>query len=246
MPAAPRKKIDPLKVQPPRPPNAWIIYRTENQHNIPPPAPGEPPHTQAVVSRILGARWKKESPQVKAEYERRAEEKKAEHHIKFPDYTFKPLKKEEKERLREERRRLKSEAKRAGPSQNSQPTSLDQQLLPSSLPVASDGFLYPMSQPTYIFGAAGPSPPMSAASSPAYGSSGASSHGSTSYSMYPSPSTSAVDGATVASSSTQGYPHGSSEWSLAFQQQASTSVAANTESLQNQACYRQFKIFDCC
>ncbi|KAJ7124922.1 hypothetical protein C8R44DRAFT_618789, partial [Mycena epipterygia] len=76
-------------VQPPRPPNAWILYRAEKSKEIGRKA-------QSDVSKEISAMWKAEAPHVRAEYERRADLKKAEHHAMYPEYRFQPVKREEK------------------------------------------------------------------------------------------------------------------------------------------------------
>ena len=100
---------------PPRPPNAWIIYRSDKLQNLPPPPLGQPKPTQAEVSKIISAQWRAESEDVRALYDQRAETAKAEHARKYPDYRFAPLKKADKDRIREEKR-LAKEQERAGRS----------------------------------------------------------------------------------------------------------------------------------
>ncbi|OSX66755.1 hypothetical protein POSPLADRAFT_1053371 [Postia placenta MAD-698-R-SB12] len=68
-------------MNPPRPPNAWILYRSDKlkqmmqsqlQH-------GHPKKPQSSVSKEVAAMWKAEDPGVRGEYERLADVKKAEH-----------------------------------------------------------------------------------------------------------------------------------------------------------------------
>lgn len=96
----------------PRPPNAWIIYRSDKLQNMPPPPEGKS-RTQADVSKIISAQWRAESAEVRAMYDDRAEIAKAEHARMYPDYRFAPMKKADKERIREEKRQAK-EQERAG------------------------------------------------------------------------------------------------------------------------------------
>lgn len=98
---------DPL--QPPRPPNAWILYRSDKLKEIEPPAPGESRRTQADMSKLLSEMWKQETPEVRARYEQLSKVKKAEHQEKYPDYQFRPMKREDKEQLRIEKREKKKE-----------------------------------------------------------------------------------------------------------------------------------------
>jgi hypothetical protein len=101
--------------KPPRPPNAWIIYRSDKLQNLPPPPLGQPKPTQAEVSKIIAAQWRAESEDVRALYDHRAETAKAEHARMYPDYRFAPMKKADKDRIREEKRQAK-EQERAGRS----------------------------------------------------------------------------------------------------------------------------------
>ncbi|KAG2072273.1 hypothetical protein BDR04DRAFT_417616 [Suillus decipiens] len=181
--------------QPPRPPNAWILYRSDKIKVLPPAAPGQRSRAQADVSKLISDMWRNESDAVKLEYERLADAKKAEHQRLYPDYRFQPMKKEEKERIREEKRQLKERARekkknrgRAGPSQEQhqvvtpQPTQeLEPQkatvayahpyILPGVAPVQDVPEPIPHHHHPFLdsrmqFGLAGPSPPLSAASSP--------------------------------------------------------------------------------
>lgn len=181
--------------QPPRPPNAWILYRSDKIKVLPPAAPGQRSRAQADVSKLISDMWRNESDAVKLEYERLADAKKAEHQRLYPDYRFQPMKKEEKERIREEKRQLKERARekkknrgRAGPSQEQhqavapQPTQEPEPqqatiayphpyILPGVAPVQDvpehiPHHHYPFLDSGMQFGLAGPSPPLSAASSP--------------------------------------------------------------------------------
>ncbi|KAG2033502.1 high mobility group box domain-containing protein, partial [Suillus americanus] len=82
--------------QPPRPPNAWILYRSDKIKVLPPAQPGQRSRAQADVSKLISDMWRNESDAVKLEYERLADARKAEHQRLYPDYRFQPMKKEEK------------------------------------------------------------------------------------------------------------------------------------------------------
>ena len=99
--------------QPPRPPNAWILYRSDKLQQLPPPALGQPKPTQAEVSKIISAQWKTESDEVRAMYDERAQFAKLEHARLYPNYRFTPMKRVDKDRIREEKRQAK-EQERAG------------------------------------------------------------------------------------------------------------------------------------
>jgi hypothetical protein len=98
---------------PPRPPNAWILYRSDKLQELPPPPLGQPKPTQAEVSKIISAQWRSEDEDVRAVYEQRAETAKAEHARLYPNYRFAPMKRADKDRIREEKRQAK-EQERAG------------------------------------------------------------------------------------------------------------------------------------
>ncbi|KZV61439.1 high mobility group box, partial [Peniophora sp. CONT] len=83
----------------PRPPNAWIIYRTDKLKELKElakPQPGQPKEKQADLSTKISLMWRNETEEVKKEYERRAERAKAEHARLYPDYKFEPKKKADK------------------------------------------------------------------------------------------------------------------------------------------------------
>ncbi|KAI0743416.1 high mobility group box domain-containing protein, partial [Daedaleopsis nitida] len=94
MPRAPPSRQSEEDVKPkkiPRPPNAWIIYRTDRLHEWRQGrSPNDPPVKQADISRLIAATWKVEPDHVKLEYEKRAAIAKAEHRKKYPDYKYNP------------------------------------------------------------------------------------------------------------------------------------------------------------
>jgi len=105
--------------------------------------------------------WRNASADTRAKFERMADEVKAEHKRKFPDYKFQPKKKEEKERLKEAQKQQRLAQKRDMRSRRgverkspAPPTLLQ----PSTHPYYT--------APHFLYGPAGPSPPISAASSP--------------------------------------------------------------------------------
>ncbi|KAF8074524.1 hypothetical protein FPV67DRAFT_585405 [Lyophyllum atratum] len=104
----PRKeKLDRI----PRPPNPFILYRSEMGPRLPPPSPPGTRRTQAENSQIIGTLWRNEHPAVKAEFQRRAALKKMEHEAMHPDYRYKPRSKAEKEVEKEAAKELKALAK---------------------------------------------------------------------------------------------------------------------------------------
>ncbi|KAG6862315.1 hypothetical protein C0995_016013 [Termitomyces sp. Mi166 len=159
MPAVERSRVsDPSSI--PRPPNSWILYRSDMVTLIAPPAPGTT-RSQAEVSRIISSMWKKEKPEVKAEYERRAEVKKLEHAAMYPNYRYMPKSKE----LKEELKKAKEEQKRKKNKRNSDASEASRSRAGRDPPFTSHGYPFlPVDSSQYVHG--GPSPPMSAASSP--------------------------------------------------------------------------------
>jgi hypothetical protein len=159
--------------QPPRPPNAWILYRSDRVREMPPPLPGQL-RTQADVSKAISEQWRNESDATRAEYERRAEMKKAEHHTRYPDYRFRPKTKEQKERQRLEKKQEKErQPKRTRIRARAAVPVADPavaQTINSPYP-AFDGSYIPSYCAEALFGPAGPSPPLSAATSPSDGGS---------------------------------------------------------------------------
>ncbi|KAG6827520.1 hypothetical protein H0H92_011461 [Tricholoma furcatifolium] len=83
------------KAKIPRPPNAFIIYRSQMLHSLPAPPP-DTTRKQAEVSRLLGEMWRNEAPEVKADFQKRAATRKREHEFAYPGYKYAPRKKETK------------------------------------------------------------------------------------------------------------------------------------------------------
>ncbi|EKM80834.1 hypothetical protein AGABI1DRAFT_112563 [Agaricus bisporus var. burnettii JB137-S8] len=176
-------------VKAPRPPNAWIIYRSDKVHQLPPLEPGQPRRAQAEVSKMISNMWANESEETRQEYERRAEEAKAAHALKYPGYRFKPMKKEEKKAQREQEQNVRvakrrdqrksgSTFERGSATPSVQRTSPLPQYhasinMPINLPSPNQTFVNPLiypGMPIYTpqarFGPSGPTPPLSAAASP--------------------------------------------------------------------------------
>ncbi|KAF9230852.1 hypothetical protein BU15DRAFT_83101 [Melanogaster broomeanus] len=150
------------KVQPPRPPNAWILYRSDRLKDLP---PSKERRAQADVSKLISDLWKNEKEEVKLEYERMADARKAEHQRMYPSYRFQPMKKEDKERIREERKQEREQARLAKKSKGRGATAATTSA-PTHLPWSMPCHHILCHLPEARFGPAGPSPPLSAASSP--------------------------------------------------------------------------------
>ncbi|KIL68921.1 hypothetical protein M378DRAFT_176509 [Amanita muscaria Koide BX008] len=150
-------------VQPPRPPNAWILYRSEKIRTLPPLQPGEARRAQADVSRMISEMWKNEREEERTRYERMAEQKKAEHQQKYPGYRFQPQKKEEKQRLREI---IKQERQTNREARKNRGRSLAAETPTPTFDTPTPPHFTTFYAPETQYGPAGPSPPMSAAPSP--------------------------------------------------------------------------------
>lgn len=77
------------KRNPPRPPNAFILYRKAKQAEV-------NTHNVGIsnndVSRIIGHMWKHEKDSIKEHYQRAAEVIKCQHRSMYPDYRYRPRK----------------------------------------------------------------------------------------------------------------------------------------------------------
>ncbi|KDR75383.1 hypothetical protein GALMADRAFT_227034 [Galerina marginata CBS 339.88] len=160
--AGPMRRDALAAVKPPRPPNSWILYRAHVLKNLPPVAPGEPRRSQSDVSALISRMWRQESDTVRAEFERLADEAKERHRIQFPNYRYQPKKKEEKERLKELQKQRK-ESDRMAKKTRRVGQRTETALVPSH-PVVQSGA--PYYNPHLLFSSAGPTPPLSASSSP--------------------------------------------------------------------------------
>ncbi|KAG6866618.1 hypothetical protein C0991_000728 [Blastosporella zonata] len=146
----------------PRPPNSWILYRSDMVNMLAPPAPGTT-RSQADVSRIISILWKTERPEVKSEYERRAELKKVEHTAMYPNYRYTPKSKEIKEEIKKAKEDKRKKKKQRDTTQHGPEGSRTR--ITQDLPFTSHAFpLLPPDSSLYLDGY--PSPPMFAADSP--------------------------------------------------------------------------------
>ncbi|CCG83292.1 Transcription factor ste11 [Taphrina deformans PYCC 5710] len=69
-----------------RPLNSFMLYRKDNQHNI-------PTNNHQSISRIIGDMWRKETAETKNFYDVRAKEEREKHLLQHPGYKFQPKKK---------------------------------------------------------------------------------------------------------------------------------------------------------
>ena len=98
--------------QPPRPLNAWILYRKAKLAELLQEDPELKRLPQSEISKRISRLWKEESEPIRNQYEYQANLQKTQHQELYPDYQFKPQKRSEKERQREERR-VEKEKERA-------------------------------------------------------------------------------------------------------------------------------------
>ncbi|OSD01298.1 hypothetical protein PYCCODRAFT_1412865 [Trametes coccinea BRFM310] len=97
--------------QPPRPPNAWMLYRAEKSKEFTEGRPEGVGLPQSQISKILGQRWTQEPKAVRDIYERKAAEAKREHDRMYPGYKYTPIPKAERQKRRAEAKAAKERAR---------------------------------------------------------------------------------------------------------------------------------------
>ncbi|KAL1748624.1 hypothetical protein HDZ31DRAFT_79494 [Schizophyllum fasciatum] len=180
----PRQSANDVKI--PRPPNAWILFRSHQSRERRKNADSSKQQpAQSVVSSEISRMWKELSVEERRHWERMAEREADRHKKLHPNYKYQPQKKEDKERERELKKLEKEQARRerdAAAARNANAKGKGRRTLaaprcvPSNAPVASMPFSIPYNVPGYTpdstdadfasYGPLGPSPPVSAASSP--------------------------------------------------------------------------------
>ncbi|GBC08475.1 hypothetical protein RclHR1_08140004 [Rhizophagus clarus] len=108
-------KMQPEK-RPPRPPNAFILYRRAKQPAI---LAAHRNLTNAEISRFISSCWKNETDEERLAWERYADQKKLEHMQAYPNYVYRPNKNKGKNEKRRQAR------KNAVTTFNSQDTTTD-------------------------------------------------------------------------------------------------------------------------
>ncbi|CAG8510197.1 14896_t:CDS:1 [Cetraspora pellucida] len=91
-----------LEKRPPRPPNAFILYRREKQPAI---LAAHRHLTNAQISRYIADLWRGESNETRLHWEREADKTKLEHMKAYPNYVYRPNKKGKNDKKRRERRK---------------------------------------------------------------------------------------------------------------------------------------------
>ncbi|TKY87494.1 hypothetical protein EX895_003508 [Sporisorium graminicola] len=83
----------------PRPPNAWILYRSQKFREIQQTREAltrsgstEKSKSQAEISRIISQMWQNETAAIKGKFEALADEKKMAHQKMYPTYRYRPKK----------------------------------------------------------------------------------------------------------------------------------------------------------
>lgn len=159
----PKDKSSP-KTEPhiPRPPNRWILYRADKVKEIEPPL-GQPRRQQSEISKIIAGMWAREPFDIKQVYEQKAAEAKADHARKHPKYQYMPqtkeVKKQKQKLRREELARERAAAKQSQVRPAPYTTTPHRHLHTEISPAAVD-------ERYATYGPSGPSPPLSAASTP--------------------------------------------------------------------------------
>lgn len=170
------------KTQPPRPPNAWILYRSHQFSLI---RQTKERVSQAEVSKRIAYMWKHEEESVKQQFEQQAEAEKLKHQQQYPDYRFCPQRKQDKLRCKEEmkqsRRAKKLKAPDATPPDANVNTNASATPPMATLPSIPRPYFFPPYPPNMVllqsrvfpytpgahYGPGGPCPPISVAPSPA-------------------------------------------------------------------------------
>ncbi|GAA5892585.1 hypothetical protein JCM8208_005856 [Rhodotorula glutinis] len=75
--------------RPPRPMNAWLLFRTAQLRQMQEDNPGLR-KSQGELSKLISEMWKSVSPEVKQGYEDLARQRKVEHARIYPDYRYAP------------------------------------------------------------------------------------------------------------------------------------------------------------
>ncbi|THH08083.1 hypothetical protein EW145_g2941 [Phellinidium pouzarii] len=152
--------------QPPRPQNAWILYRQWALSKLLEAEPELKGTPQSQLSKRLGNQWKNESDTIRLHFEQKANIIKERHAIEHPGYSFRPVKREDKQREREEKKQEKARAKEAEKLAKELEKALRAQRLSrskaSKYADASEGSYIAMnSNVAAFYGLLGPSPPLS-------------------------------------------------------------------------------------
>ncbi|KAL9548298.1 hypothetical protein MBANPS3_005740 [Mucor bainieri] len=75
----------------PRPLNSFMIFRMEHQASVSKKHPGA---TRQIISKILSTKWRGLTPEERQEYGKKALAAKEEHKLLYPDYKYRPRRRE--------------------------------------------------------------------------------------------------------------------------------------------------------
>ncbi|GLB42563.1 putative high mobility group [Lyophyllum shimeji] len=89
----------------PRPPNAWILYRSDEADKLPKTL------TTLQKSTIVAQKWRTEAVAVRQKYFDKAEELLQKHLIQYPGYKYRPVRRAEKEKIKQEKKQRSLAAK---------------------------------------------------------------------------------------------------------------------------------------
>ncbi|GAA5826069.1 hypothetical protein JCM11251_000114 [Rhodosporidiobolus azoricus] len=152
--------------KPPRPMNAWLLFRTAQLKQIQDDNPGLR-KSQGELSKIISQMWKTCDPEVRSGYEALAKERKLEHARAYPDYRYAPSPKTgPSSKARKSPASSRKPSLRLSPSQVSRSASFS--LSPSSTPTGSQHNLSAESLYAHQFEAYEPPPSSSSSSGESY------------------------------------------------------------------------------
>ncbi|GAA5911247.1 hypothetical protein JCM6882_004075 [Rhodosporidiobolus microsporus] len=165
--------------RPPRPMNAWLLFRTAQLKQIQEDNPGLR-KSQGELSKIISSMWKTCDPEVRSGYEALAKERKLEHARAYPDYRYAPGPRAAGTGKASKAKKSPSSTRKASlrlsPSQTGRASSISSPAFgPSSTPTSSEQSL--SAEPLYAhqYGSSGSAgaydpPSSSSSSSEGYGS----------------------------------------------------------------------------
>lgn len=142
----------------PRPPNNWILYRSEQIRLLRSESSG-PRKPQSDISKMIGLMWKDESPEVRKWYDEQAELKKLEHLRMYPGYRYAPIRKPKVPKTKEEDVAL-TRSKRVRSTKNAGKFSADRSTKSSPRPDVVEPPRYQYNRPDAQYPPPHNSPPL--------------------------------------------------------------------------------------
>lgn len=173
---APSRATSKAGAQPPRPQNAWILYRAWALNGLLDKQPELRGKPQSQISKLLGQQWANETPEIRKHFEHQANLQKERHAQEYPNYVFKPQKKEDKEREREVKKKERARVRETEKLKKEIAKALRSGHVPQAVTGVPEGGTGEPTHATaeselhkfavYTFDELGPSPPMSMCPSP--------------------------------------------------------------------------------